>query len=155
MFNKIVNVHSHTSAPYPQHIHEHRAATDESVRLLHEMEEKAVDNIRERFIFEDNLVKGSVVTYNDPTTWRLKGMVAFSINGKAYTEDLELGQSIFWKLDRESAYRELANKLAKQIAVMLLYDAHKDGKLTGMEHHEYKTAGQVAGTEQVHQSSPA
>ncbi|MEE8368605.1 MAG: hypothetical protein V3S30_09840, partial [Thermoanaerobaculia bacterium] len=60
---KTTNHFSHTTvAPsYPQTIHEHKAPTDDSVKLLREMEEAARKSVLEVYRFEDNDLSGIVV----------------------------------------------------------------------------------------------
>ena len=57
-----------TTAPaYPQTIHEHRAPTDESIRLLKEMEDKVKDNFVTSIIVEENIVNGAITIESDYT----------------------------------------------------------------------------------------
>jgi len=53
--------HSHTHSerlvPYEKTVHEHRAVTDASVKLLNEFQEKAIENILHAFKLKDNIIE--------------------------------------------------------------------------------------------------
>lgn len=62
MFNK-THFHSHdhsTSVRYPDTIKEVKAPTDESIRLLNEMQQKTLENIVAKISVKDNLIEGEV-----------------------------------------------------------------------------------------------
>ena len=61
LFSTHTSSHSHTHSerlvPYEKTVHEHRAVTDASVKLLHEFQEKAVENILHAFKLKDNIIE--------------------------------------------------------------------------------------------------
>lgn len=91
MFNTTV-IHKHDtvvqSGPKQIDVHEHRAPTDQSVKLLNEMEEKARKNIICKVQLDDNILNGVAIVYVDErwTAAKLSIVVhlRFSINGKEY-----------------------------------------------------------------------
>ena len=82
-----------TADPYPQHISvtEKRAPTDESVRLLREMQQKSEDSIVESMRLDDNEFKG--VVHSSVLAWEYtKQYVAvFSLNGRNLTARYSAG----------------------------------------------------------------
>lgn len=74
---------------YPQTIHEHRAPTDESVRLLNEMQSEAKVNIIKNIIVDDNVVNGSITIMQDYYSMGKKYVVyfKFNLNGRDYVID--------------------------------------------------------------------
>lgn len=82
MFNKTIIQKGHTEyVPYEKTIHEHRAPTDESVRLLNEMQDKAMDNIMQKIILNDNMFKGVVYVVNSPMADGFQIYIRFTLNG--------------------------------------------------------------------------
>ena len=108
--------------PENMNIHEHKAPTDESIRLMEEMHDKALKNIIAKVKVEDNLVNGEVFCCEQP--WNandLKLIYKFKINGKEFTLEQEIStRDIGWDEQRKIADLSLRmeNKLK---AVMLWY----------------------------------
>jgi hypothetical protein len=68
-------------------VKEERASTDESIRLLNEMQEKARCNLIEHFIVDDNELKGKIFVFRDWATYEYIVVVAFTLNGKKYESE--------------------------------------------------------------------
>lgn len=68
--------HNHRSE-----VHEHRAPTDESVRLLKEMEEKALAKLIGSYDVESNGFTGKVAIFDDGPMLKRVAVAIFSING--------------------------------------------------------------------------
>jgi hypothetical protein len=69
---------------FSYNLNEHRAPTDDSIRILNEMQDKAVKNIVDNILIDDNDLKGSVIIYRDPLMMGFKIFVRFRLNGKPY-----------------------------------------------------------------------
>ena len=84
MFNRyeLKSGPSHTSANV--RIDEHRAPTDESIKILADMQKQAQESLVDAYILEDNEVNGSVFMFRDPMTSEYRMHVQFRINGKKY-----------------------------------------------------------------------
>lgn len=70
-------------------VHEHRAPTDASVRLLAEMQQAAQDRVIEAFPVQFNELHGTFIKYKNDflqDVWALR----FSINGAEYTYTHEM-----------------------------------------------------------------
>lgn len=70
----------------PEHVtvsnHEHRAPTDESVRLLREMESAARSSVVEAMRIKSNDVEATVHRHENPMDWKTLFVVFYAINGK-------------------------------------------------------------------------
>lgn len=86
------NDHStHINFPDTVRIEEHKAPTDESIRLMEEMHQKALQNIVSHVKVEDNLVNGEIFLIHQP--WlgnEFKIICKFKINGTEFTVEKEL-----------------------------------------------------------------
>jgi hypothetical protein len=108
--------------PYTKNVEvtEHRAPTDEAIRLYKEMEEKAELNIisKERFI--DNELNG-VVTYIEmcSNSFDVKAHIKFSLNGKEYHNIVTVSRS--YSIDRQKSmmllYTSIIEELAKTFTI--------------------------------------
>ena len=106
-----------TQAPsYPQTVHEHRAPTDESVRLFMELRENAERSVIESLNSGDNDVKYSAVTLYDPIESQTIIGIKVSINGKKHF--LRIPMKDRATLHRETAsavYAEIAEQIASEL----------------------------------------
>ena len=115
MFNKtfIYEKRSTKVVPYEKTVNINRAPTDQSVKLLKEFEEKAVENIIDKIHVNDNNINGLVLVkqiqlnpFNHKFYWK------FTLNGKEYRGDVEL-QLSSWEM------RNLVNLLAQEISKII------------------------------------
>ena len=112
-------IHKHTVAPaYPQTIN--RAPTDDSVKLLQEMEAAAREKFLAAFVPEGNTVRGAVVkTIRDDIRADSIIHVRFELNGETYSFE-ERVDGVLAALDPREATEALYRRLADRIAGMLL-----------------------------------
>jgi hypothetical protein len=121
MFNTTVFAPQRRTTEYvTKEIHEHRAPTDDSVRLLREMEGKAKEQIIEALHIGDTTFDCVVHVskrFEDSTT-RL--LAVFSLNGKKLTaEHIEHDH----RYERDAAFAALRDAIAKEIATEVLVPA--------------------------------
>ena len=102
----------------PVTVTEKRAPTDESVRLLKEMEEKAREKIIDSFAVKDTNFECKVFQEKDMLTLDTKFVVIYSMNGKKRTVDVRIEESAL-----ENTYKKLLNAVAYDIAGAILVDA--------------------------------
>jgi len=116
MFDTYIN---RTSPAYPQTVtkHEHRAPTDESVKLLREMEEKAKEQVLEsyRFDADNDLANGYVVVSRSPQHLKLIITVIFNLNGKEYTINEDIREDKFKYEDKMEVWRYFLTKVSRAI----------------------------------------
>jgi len=100
---------------------EHRAPTDDSVRLLNEMQEKARDNIIKTITVSDNAVNGIIIVFKNLMENSYEVIADFTINGKEYMvkkqttrAQVELNEEILRYMVEEVGHT-IAMELAKDI----------------------------------------
>lgn len=79
------HTHSETTrlVPYEKTVHEHKAPTDDSIKLLREMEEKSRKQIACALVAEENVVNGAVVQFHDAhDRFEKVCYVSFKLNGQ-------------------------------------------------------------------------
>lgn len=110
--------------PYTKKVEvtEHRAPTDESIRLYKEMEEKAERNIITREVCLDNELKGIVVYVEQDSAYlNVNAHVKYSLNGKEYHEIFKVPRT--YTLDRNQTrmllFRSIVEKLAQTFTLEL------------------------------------
>lgn len=117
--------------PYCKEVNitEKKAPTDESVRLLNEMQEKAQRNIISTIRIEENCLKAIVVYFQDDIEKdRVKYQIRFNLNGKDHIIDghiniFELGTELLMSgLDQRSGIivKALYKKYSELIMIELL-----------------------------------
>ena len=72
---------------------EKRAPTDDSVRLLREMEAKAKAEVIKAVAINDNLFNGVIHTMFDALSYRTTVRLVYSMNGKKLTTDYHIDDS--------------------------------------------------------------
>lgn len=93
--------HFHThktdnSTHYPEAIHEHKAPTDESVRLLNEMQDKAIQNLIAKVEVKDNLVEGvawAMGNNHSTMDFDVQLFFKFKINGQEFVVEKKIRRS--------------------------------------------------------------
>lgn len=104
-------------------VHEHRAATDESVRLLQEMQKSARDAV----IMGGNIgndLNGKWAIFTDCARLQVIYKCRFFLNGKDHSFEVTLNQA----LSRDQLIRRLGDAVLKEVARCLclqLVDEHK------------------------------
>jgi len=107
----------------PSHVdvHEHRAPTDDSVKLLREMEEKSRKQIVGAFVTnKDNDLQGAVV-YMAPFSMSPDHdvYIRFKLNGQDY-EFKEVVSDLEMHMSEVEAYRMLAEKISAAVTNKLM-----------------------------------
>ena len=102
---------------------EKRAPTDESVRLLREMEKEALNKIIKNIDLSNNQLYARLLVFEDPLNLNSKGKVLFSLNGKKH----ELNVSFGFLESKEDMIKMCYDELAKYIAREILISTGKFG----------------------------
>lgn len=117
----VTNVRS--SSPSRIDVHEHRAPTDDSVRLLNEMQRAAEKQIINSIPLEDNLLKGQVFLehYVPHNVYTLTAV--YSVNGRSFETKVDRGAHQLREFDGQKAFLvELRDKMATDMASSLIDD---------------------------------
>lgn len=130
------------------HYHEHntvvtekRAVTDESVKLLNELEEKAQKNIVAKVVLENNLFEGTGIMFEDVILDKYTLRIRFFINGKELTFEKEIKSSAFKKhiaLGGEDAQKFIKENLVTYFADEIVKKFWEDDKEVGKEFAKIK-----------------
>ena len=105
----------HTGVSHNSHdvrITEKRAPTDESVRLLREMEDKALGQVLEQIPLKDNAFTGQIIRSRDHALNIERVACVFSLNGNRLLAQVEIDPH----KDHIGNYHALADEIAKVIA---------------------------------------
>lgn len=102
-------------------VHEHRAPTDESVKLLKEMEEVALKKIVDAVHVGNTSFECVVHHDNDFATNRIILGSIFKLNGAKQTAKIYLDRSEL--ADQEAVVTKLRDEMAKVIATQILRPA--------------------------------
>lgn len=106
--------------PLKTEVHIHRAPTDESVRLLREMEQAAIDKITGSVHIGDNGFECVVNVQREVLTLDLIGVAIFSLNGKRFTVQARLES---WMKDPDELMIRLRDKIAQRLATEMISTA--------------------------------
>lgn len=115
-----------THIRYPDTIKEVKAPTDESVRLLNEFQEKALDNLISKVEVKDNLVEGTVMAFEMGCTtaaiqFEIKIICKFKINGHEYVVEKGIDRSELWKNDADKTILNINNTLRNYANSVMLW----------------------------------
>lgn len=108
-------------------VHEHRAPTDASVKLLQEMEDKARDKFIGTFYCENNSLKCEWHVFKEPMTGDCRALADFQLNGTKHRLDVRLRE--FEVPPRTTPFRDekiaqlLLTRIQEQIALIITKDA--------------------------------
>lgn len=120
MFDTTIN-EIRTGMPSRIDIHEHRAPTTDSARLLNELQHEAEKRIIATVPLEDNLIKGEVhlLQFVAMNAYTLRAL--YDINGKTF--ETQVDRSVYEIKtydDQRDFLFELRDKMAKDIAGALI-----------------------------------
>lgn len=102
---------------------EKRAPTDESVRLLREMEKEALNKIVKNIDLSNNQFSARLLVFEDLLNLNSKGKVLFSLNGKKH----ELNAAFGFLESKEDMIKKCYDELAKYVAREILISTGKFG----------------------------
>ena len=120
MFDRLVVLPGKTRTEYvTREVHEHRAPTDESVKLLREMEAAADAKRIASFKLDANNLKGVIEVWHEQHNYRVCARAVFDINGSRHTAtaDIQPSSDGFHKVELMQA---LHAKIAETVASIVL-----------------------------------
>lgn len=99
-------------------ITEHKAPTDESIRLLNEMQEKAKENILKTVYIDENSLKAVCVYYlTTPDSMMIECRIRFNLNGEDYTIDHKLNRFQYTKIIYGEQYLGMGVKVLYDLLI--------------------------------------
>lgn len=121
MFNT-TKVYNTTNHPKTIEVKEHRAPTDESVKILREMEKEILDNIISMGKIEDNVFNVKWYIYPDRNSWDDVCRCVFTLNGKEYDFDFNLPGKF---VETSRIIPTIKEKILERITNVLMDDLFK------------------------------
>lgn len=117
MFDTYVQRHTTEYVDRNITVNEHRAPTDESVKLLNEMTEKALNNIVKTFSTTNNTLQVTAAVYEDYRNQQREVLCKFVLNGKEniLRVDIPTYEYDTPKKIVQELYKQVCNKLALEI----------------------------------------
>ena len=109
-------------------VNEHRAPTDDSVKLLREMEEKITESVFKRVPVETNIFKGEVIFWRCPADIFPRYTLIFSLNDVKYVIHKELKSM---DIHVNKAIGEILEEFKNDIAEIILKECMTNFKITG------------------------
>jgi hypothetical protein len=115
------------SAPIVRHIHEHRAPTDDSIRLAEEYRARALEKLIASYelTLVSNSITGKAYVFNDHTGYDF--VVLLNINGQSQkfhwrlsTFDVMEGSQVAAEKFREACHRAITEQIAGLVGVLHL-----------------------------------
>lgn len=122
MFDTYVNRHTTEYVDRNITVKEYRAPTDESIKLLNELTDKALKNITRTFSTSNNTLQMTAAVYEDYKNSSRAFLCKFVLNGKEHLLEVDIPT---WKYDTVDSivtalYTEVCNKLAVEMMQPLL-----------------------------------
>ena len=90
MFDTYLNPQRTQTQYVTREVHEHRAPTYESVKLLREMEQKAKDEVTKSIRLEPNFMNSNVYMSYDPMGMDKVFNIVFDMNGKTFQSMIKI-----------------------------------------------------------------
>lgn len=116
MFDSI-NIRPGGGTHYHSHnTHEHRAPTDESVRLLMEMQAKAKESLMSVSELPPNILSCRWWVWENPAEWKREIRVKFVLNGTEHSLEIDMPET---ELKRDPDPRAMLLKVRDALALRL------------------------------------
>lgn len=111
-------------------VKEYRAPTDESVKLLNEMTDKALNNIVQSFSTTNNCLQMTGAVYVDEFRQQKSFLLKFTLNGKDHKFHVDV-DSWGWTSPQEmvnNVYTKVCEKLTGELMKPLLDELNRVGR---------------------------
>jgi hypothetical protein len=121
MFNSYHETHQHRSENVKVEKHEHRAPTDESIRIYSEMVEKAEESIVCKLSTGDNAIKANAIIFHNASLGEYHCRFHFTINGIPFDSEVALDKiEVGLSLDGRDAYNRVIARIAESLTHALI-----------------------------------
>lgn len=127
MFDTYVQRHTTEYVDRNITVNEHRAPTDESVKILNEMTDKALNNIVKTFSTTNNTLQATVAVYEDYRNSERQFLCKFVLNGKENILHVDIPPYEYDTPEKmvQELYKQVCNKLALEIMQPFLKELSK------------------------------
>lgn len=119
MFDTFVETKKETVyVPYEKTVHEHRAPTDDSIKLYKEIKEKAYNSILASISINDNTLNMKGIVYRDFCEFSIKCSYSAKLNGWDFEGTVSVKE---WNInEKQDLIIKILDDLSKSMAVELL-----------------------------------
>lgn len=118
MFDTYVQGRTETQLiPYVKTVHEHKAPTDDSIRIYKEIKEKAYNSLLYSFTLSDNIFDAKVMVYQDYELGDRVCAYSFLLNGRRVKNEFRSRNILMEK--KEELIPKIIEGISEQIAVEL------------------------------------
>jgi len=111
-------------------VHEHRAPTDDSIRIYKELQEKAQASVLEHIALDTNELRVQWTLNKNPATYSTEAICGISLNGKDHFFNIQLDE---WKINQDPTGRYIVNtlrsELSKQLTSVLIEPLFNDNEI--------------------------
>lgn len=97
------------------YVSEKRAPTDESVRLLKELEKEAKDKVLSAEKLDNNLIHAKVWTMQNILSYKDEFKILMNINGKQFTHDMSIEIDTTKHVKLEKIYEVISKRIAAEL----------------------------------------
>ena len=115
MFDTYVQRVSGTSFPSRIDVHEHKAPTSESARLLSELEREAEKRLMSLTKLDDNVFNVTWYVFDSPMTLSLKAVGKFLINGQEHKIEIDIPTRFIGRKAKVEDYKKFGDEVCKAI----------------------------------------
>lgn len=96
-------------------IRERKAPTDESVRLLKELEKEAKDKVLSAEKLDNNLIHAKVWMMENHLSYKEEFKILMNLNGKQFTYDISLDSDLSKHVKLEKIYEVISKRIAVEL----------------------------------------
>jgi hypothetical protein len=118
MFNKtVIHQQNDRLVPYEKTVTEHKAPTDDSIRLLNEFQEEARKNLIRQIPLKNNIIKGDISVFDCKIDNVKLISIRFAVNGEEIIIEDKITDDI--NMNPDAAAEKIINMISKTIAQKL------------------------------------
>lgn len=115
MFDTYVQRVSGTNFPSKIDVHEHKAPTSESARLLSELEREAEKRLLSVVKLNDNVFNVTWYVFDNRASFSLRAVGKFLINGKEHKIEIDIPTRFIGRRGGAEDYKKFGNEVCKVI----------------------------------------
>jgi phosphatidate phosphatase PAH1 len=110
----------HVTNEVTRHVHEHRAPTDETIKLLREMEEKARAKVEKGIRLNDTKIDCFIYGRYEISSWCSHFKIIYKLNGNTHEVSKSIIADIDGTIKTDFLVQEMIRALSEDIAINLL-----------------------------------
>jgi formaldehyde-activating enzyme involved in methanogenesis len=104
--------------PYEKTVHEHRAPTDDSIRIYNEMVQKAQQSVIDAFRIDSNVIKANIVVMYNMADMKKTVYFNYELNSVAHKGHFDL--ELYDIQNRQPVIEQVAKAIANNVTEFIL-----------------------------------